>query len=108
VNGRRGDALRLRLARRVARFRAGAEALGVPLVPTPFPVQTLRALPGLDPVRLHARLRAGGVETVLGAGRRGPAVTFLITARHSPAEIDGALAALAVAAGRRRPQGALP
>jgi 8-amino-7-oxononanoate synthase len=93
-NARRGDALRARLAALVARFRQGAAELGLPLVPTLFPVQSLEPMPGAAALRLHGRLRARGVGTVLRAGRDGPAITFLITARHTPSDIDRALEAL--------------
>jgi 8-amino-7-oxononanoate synthase len=94
VNARCGDALRARLAGLVARFRDGAAELGLPLVPTLFPVQSLSPEAGVDPSRLHARLRARGIDTVLRAGADGPAISFLITARHTSADIDRALEAL--------------
>lgn len=94
VNARCGDALRARLAGLVARFRAGAAQLGVPLVPTLFPVQSLAPAAGVDAARLHARLRARGIETVLRASAAGPAISLLITARHTSADIDRALEAL--------------
>jgi 8-amino-7-oxononanoate synthase len=55
-----------------------------------FPVQTLKLTPGLDGVQLHENLRHKGVETVLHRGRNGskPQVSLLLTASHTPQDID--------------------
>jgi 8-amino-7-oxononanoate synthase len=93
VNAARGDALRLRLATRVRQFRDGLAARGLRPGGGRYPIQTVVGVDGTD---LHARLLEQLVRTVL----RGPApgrVTFLITARHSAADVDRALGALEIA-----------
>ena len=101
LNTARGDALRLGLARRVARFRRRLAAAGVRPRGGLFPVQTVGALNGRPAEALHARLEAAGVRTVLLAGRGGKEalVGFLITAAHRPDDIHRAADALLGAAG---------
>lgn len=103
VNRDCGDALRLRLALRVRRLRAGLEKLGRPSRQGVFPVQTLAHAADAEAVALHARLLRRGVRTVLHRARdgRGARLSFLITARHGPQDIDAALDALAAADGPR-------
>jgi 8-amino-7-oxononanoate synthase len=95
VNEREGDDLRARLAGLVRRFRAGARARGFSVAGGLFPVQTLEL--GGGAADLHARLLERGVRTVLHGG---PRLSFLITARHTRADVDQALAALAHSAAR--------
>lgn len=92
VNRVHGDRLRLRLARLVAHFRHRAVQAGFRLTGEPFPVQTLAAAREVDTLRLHERLLAHGIRTVLlrAQARRGPRISFVITARHAPEEIDRA------------------
>jgi len=55
----------------------------------------------VDAPALHRRLRELGVRTVLqrSACGAGATVSFLITARHTPAAIDRAVEAVATAVG---------
>ena len=100
VNTSHGDELRARLARRVCRFRARLAGIGWSAAGALFPVQSVAptaAASGLDPARLHERLARSGVRAVL---RRAHAstraeVAFLITAGHTPSDIDRAVDALA-------------
>jgi len=96
-----GDALRLRLVRLVRRFRAGLRALDLSVGRSLFPVQSLASSAVVDAPALHRRLRELGVRTVLqrSACGAGATVSFLITARHTPAAIDRAVEAVATAVG---------
>lgn len=114
VNRRFGDALRLRLAQRVRYFRDRLRRIGFSSIGGLFPVQTLATQRKLNVRALHERLLGLGVRTVLkrsevrpgapacaarslvAAGRR---VSFVITARHTPQEIEYAADALACVAG---------
>ncbi len=62
-------------------------------------MQTLAPAAGLDAISLHKRLLHLGIQTVLHRARNGHGmrVSFLITARHLPQEIDLAVDALAEA-----------
>jgi 8-amino-7-oxononanoate synthase len=95
INRRMGDALRARLAERVARLRSGLGSLAAS--PGSFPVQHVRLPEGIDPVALHAQLRRRGIQTVLSRGSHGspPRIVFVLTARHEPREIDQASTSLA-------------
>lgn len=97
VNHASGDALRIRLARRVRQFRTGLGEQGWATRQHVFPVQTLTRTADVDALELHARLLRRGVRTVLHHARdgRGARLSFLITARHTPRDIDTALQALA-------------
>lgn len=104
VNRRAGDALRLRLARGVRRFRERLRGAALRASGGLFPVQTLGSVPGLDAAELHERLLRAGVRTVLHRGRPGgeARIGFLLTAAHSPADIDHATAVLASAVGAKQ------
>jgi 8-amino-7-oxononanoate synthase len=96
-NRDRGERLRGHLWDLVARFRRDFGALGVQLAPTIFPIQGIRRGPQLDLPRLHQRLQARGVRTVL---RRSvcanvPEISFLLTAAHSFRDIHEAARAVA-------------
>jgi 8-amino-7-oxononanoate synthase len=98
VNLIRGDAMRLRLARLVAHFRRRLAEIGVSTgggAGGLFPVQTIA--PGPDAATVCERLRRAGVRAVLGQGRSGRSsrLSFLLSARHHPDEIDYAIDALA-------------
>jgi 8-amino-7-oxononanoate synthase len=103
VNRAHGDALRLRLAVLVARFRRRMAAAGFYFSGSLFPVQTLLLLPGVDTVCLYQRLLRQGIRTVLHQARsgHGPRISFLITARHILQEVDNAVDALASSAVRQ-------
>lgn len=97
VNAERGDVLRLRLARVVRHFRRRLADAGLSAEGNLFPVQTLVAPAGLDAELLHERLQEMGTRTVLHRPRadRGARLSFIITAAHTPADIDAAIGALA-------------
>jgi 8-amino-7-oxononanoate synthase len=95
LNERCGDFLRRRLACLVRRFRAGLGSIGMASRGGFFPVQTLNIR--RDARRLHASLLQQGIGTVLRQPEPGwnGRISFLITARHSPHDIDAAVEALA-------------
>jgi 8-amino-7-oxononanoate synthase len=110
VNRARGEALRQRLVQSIRRFRHRLTAAGFAAVGGLFPVQTLIPIPKLDTSLLHERLLQLGVRTVLRRSHNdhGPCLSFLITARHTPQDIDGAVEMLVKATGRvalRMPRG---
>ena len=102
LNREHGDRLRLRLSNLVARFRQRASDTGFRFSGGLFPFQTLLPSPGLDAVRFYAHLRKQGIRTVLHQAQNGhgPRISFLISARQVPEEIDKAVHAL-VAAGKQ-------
>ncbi len=105
LNVRHGDALRRRLAQLVRHFRARLRALGLHPHGGLFPVQTIASTPAVDPAALHEHLLERGVRAALTRPRSGarPRLSFLITARHTIADIDRAADVLAGAtAGRAR------
>ena len=97
VNHRRGDALRWRLLDRVRRFRSGLAGKGLAADGGLFPVQTLRPIPGLGARQLHWILLRRGIRTVpLRRRIRGSSrVGFLITASHTPEDINRCVSVLA-------------
>src|SRR5262249_27917325 len=96
VNESSGDALRLCLAERVRQLRGLLEGAGFSAHGGIFPVQTLDPVPGLDPFTLYERLRRLGVRTVAGQSHSGQEakISFLVTALHSPDDIERAVNAL--------------
>jgi 8-amino-7-oxononanoate synthase len=96
-NEEMGDTLRMRLAQRVKQFRDRLAKAGFATGGGLFPVQTLMPTPSLDAVVLHERLLRKGVRTVLHDSRngRGARISFIITALHSPNDIERAAVALA-------------
>ena len=99
LNAARGDAIRRHLARLVARFHERIYRTGLSGSHSPFPVQTLTGDPGLDVVRLHRRLSAAGVRTVVVRNRVTPEakLLFVFNALHSIEDVDRAADALASA-----------
>lgn len=97
LNEQCGEMLRRRLAARVKYFRAGLGRRRIGRTDSLFPVQTVRGLAHVDVRRLHTELRRGDVGAVLHRSHqcRGPNLSFLITTRHTPEEIDRALEILA-------------
>jgi 8-amino-7-oxononanoate synthase len=90
-----GDARRDRLVQLVHRFRRGVKAAGVALTPGLFPAQAIESAPGLPLATLHQRLLERGILTALSRGENGrPQISFLLTARHTPEEIDTAVSAI--------------
>jgi 8-amino-7-oxononanoate synthase len=96
VNQRHGDSLRRRLWQLVSRFRSGLAKAGVACRGGCFPAQT-PAAPGGDVLSMHRHLLQQGIRAVLQQPRAGgaPRLSFLITASHTPIEIDEAVAAIA-------------
>jgi 8-amino-7-oxononanoate synthase len=99
VNRTHGDALRLRLAGLVSRLCNRAARAGLRFAGGLFPVQTLAPSRLMDGVKLHERLLQLGVRAVLHHAREGHGarLSFLVTARHLPQEIDLTVRALAEA-----------
>ena len=93
VNRRCGDALRLRLAGLVSRFRRGLARAALAASGGLFPIQTLRTPPDFDVIGFHERLRAANINAVLHRDRRGAGsrISFIVTARHTAGAIDRAL-----------------
>ncbi|PIF12918.1 aminotransferase class I/II-fold pyridoxal phosphate-dependent enzyme [Janthinobacterium sp. 13] len=83
LNARHGDALRARLAERVAQWRAGMAAAGIACEGGSFPVQRL-------PGRAHLQqvLRAAGVLSLAQAGDGPGALTFLLRADQTPRQLE--------------------
>ena len=97
---RHGETLRRRLLELVLRLRQRLIATGLmPVGGLPFPVQSFRADRSSPIARLFRWLRHGGVRALLTRGCKATAerLTFLVTARHGPADID-AVARVAAAA----------
>jgi 8-amino-7-oxononanoate synthase len=102
LNRRHGETLRRRLLGLVLRLRQRLAAVGLrPVGGLPFPVQSFDAGRSSPIARLFRWLRHGGVRTLLTRGCEAAAarLTFLVTARHGPADID-VVARMAAAAGR--------
>jgi 8-amino-7-oxononanoate synthase len=99
INTGQGDDLRRRLLRLVHRFREYLRQLGLSASGGVFPVQTLNPVPGLKTSLVHDRLLARGAKAVLSQARDGwqARLSFLITTRHTPADIDQGIAALRAA-----------
>ena len=98
-SAKRGDALRRRLAGLVSLLRAMLGALGVPLTPGMFPVQSIGADTGVDLEMVHLQLAELGVRTVLNRPRcrQGIALTFIVTAAHRETDLTQLGRALKVA-----------
>ena len=96
ANRRYGDSLRGTLWFLVERFRRLVAGTGLRTTESSFPVQTL-FLAGCEASRLHRRLLACGIRTVLHAGgcRTVSAISFVLTAAHTPSDIDRAVGVLA-------------
>lgn len=90
INALHGDLLRRQLAGRIGQFRHGLQQIGLSSTGGWFPVQTLRGISGTGAVQLQRKLSQRGVQTILSRpGNSGQAcLSFLITARHSTADID--------------------
>lgn len=96
VNETWGDRLRWHLAQRVRRFRERLRQIGLAASGDLFPVQTLRPVAAIDASGLHALLQESGVRTVLHRARNGQdaRLSFLLTALHTPSDIDRCAEAL--------------
>ena len=89
LNARQGDALRARLAARVAQWRAGMEAAGIASRGGSFPVQRL---PGCG--HLQDALRQAGVLALAQADGQAGTLTFLLRADQTPGELEQAMGLL--------------
>ncbi|WP_374380975.1 8-amino-7-oxononanoate synthase [Thermomonas sp.] len=103
ARGPEGDALRLRLQANIARFRDGARARGLALMPSDTPIQPLRVGADADALAMAAALEACGYWV---AAIRPPTVPegsarlrITLNALHGDADIDGLLVALDVVRG---------
>jgi 8-amino-7-oxononanoate synthase len=96
INHAHGDKLRQRLTRLLQRFRNRLAKTGLQAVGGIFPVQTLLPLPGTDAAAMQEHLSRSGIRVVAHQARNGHGsrVSLLITARHTPADIDRAVAAI--------------
>ena len=98
ARGPEGDTLRLRLQANIARFRDGAHARGLALMPSDTPIQPLRVGADADALAMAAALEARGYWV---AAIRPPTVPegsarlrITLNALHGDADIDGLLVAL--------------
>lgn len=96
VNDRCGDDLRGRLAANVSRLRQRIAYIGLSAVGGLFPFQTLALAEGMSALKTYERLQRLNVNAVLHRNRNGRDVrlSFLLTAKHRPSEIDRAAEAL--------------
>jgi 8-amino-7-oxononanoate synthase len=96
VNEKRGDLLRIRLLKLVRQFREELRQIGISALGGLFPVQTLRAIPDIDPRHLHSQLLRCGVRAVLHSTRHMPnaALSFLISVLHTRSDIGRCMDAL--------------
>ncbi len=97
VNARFGASLRRRLGAAIGRFRAGVAGLGLRPSGGMFPVQSIASGQDLEPIELHAELLRRGIRSVVirSRCRPGPALAFLLTARHTPDDVDATISAIA-------------
>jgi 8-amino-7-oxononanoate synthase len=96
LNAARGDAIRLQLAQRVQQFRRQAAEAGLSTDGGLFPVQSLRLPAYLSLDQVHRELLDLGIGTILRRGCDGaPTLSLIITARHSPSDIEHVVNALA-------------
>lgn len=95
LNDDTGEARRERLYQIVRRFRRDLCSVGCSVRGGSFPVQTLAS--GTDAAALNARLLKAGIRAVTVRSRtdRPPELAFVLTARHSRAEIERAVGVLA-------------
>jgi 8-amino-7-oxononanoate synthase len=94
-NAGHGDVLRERLWQRVRQWRAGMARHGIGCRGGSFPVQTLVLARHVDGARLHRDLAGAGVAAVPQRLGGRSTLSFLITAGHTEAQIDHAVAVLA-------------
>ena len=99
VNAACGDSIRRYLAELVSHFCEQARRTSFSGSHSPFPVQMLYSDPYVDAVRLHRRLRAAGVRTLVARERSASRakLLFVFNALHSIDDVDHAANALAAA-----------
>jgi 8-amino-7-oxononanoate synthase len=107
MNETLGDHLRSHLAKLVRHFREGLRQIGLLACGGLFPVQTLKAVTGIDPEPLYRRLLSLGVKAVLrsAGSASGAALSFVITALHTRSDISRCLDALQRSCGLIRREG---
>jgi 8-amino-7-oxononanoate synthase len=96
INEKHGDHLRSQLAKLVRHFRENLRQIGLFAFGGLFPLQSLKAIPGVDPEPLYRRLMSFGVRAVLRSARHAPgaALSFLITFLHTRSDISRCVDAL--------------
>lgn len=96
LNRRTGDATRYRLASLIRRFRRQLHGEGISVGHSIFPLQSLRLPDDIGALALHRRMSEMGIRAVLHrpACRPGATVSLIVTASHTPAEIDRAAGAI--------------
>jgi 8-amino-7-oxononanoate synthase len=98
VNRMGGEQLRARLLRLVRLFRASVERLGLRCSGGTFPVQALAPMSPALVSAVQAELESHGVRTLAQrCGGSRARVCFVINARHSRADVECAIDALAAA-----------
>ncbi len=92
-NTEEGDSARFRLAQLAHFFRNRTESMGLATARSVFPVQTISLIPASNVFDLHTKLLQRGVRSVLHRllHDRAPALSFLITARHTFEELEWAV-----------------
>jgi len=90
INNRSGSALRSKLAANTGRLRQWLAMLQFPTTNGNFPVQALGCISETAVTALHTFLLNRGVRTVLACVCGKVRLVFVLTARHSFAEIDTA------------------
>jgi 8-amino-7-oxononanoate synthase len=105
-NAAQGDELRAQLAQRVHYFRARLAAAGIRATGGSFPIQTVELPHALDPRLVYTQLLRQDVRAILRRTQqsRAPAISFVLTARHTTDEIDDAVHKLAQALHRQPAQ----
>jgi 8-amino-7-oxononanoate synthase len=96
LNETAGDLLRARLSRRVAHLRQGLHRIGARLLSVlPLPMQSI-ALPAQSARNTLAALQTRGMRVLIteGCGHR-LALTVILTAQHTNADVDRLIGALA-------------
>jgi len=95
LNAEHGDALRLQLAQRVQQFRLRLSEADFSADGGLFPIQTLRLPAHLDLNQVQQEFLHLGIRTLLRWGCDGePALSLIITTRHTPNDIDIAVEAI--------------
>lgn len=93
-NDSHGEALRTQLADNIEQLRSTLNAAGIPGPRPLFPVQTVLLPPEADPHRFAADLQNRGVNGLPVADDETPAMMFVVTAAHDPAELQFAARAV--------------
>jgi 8-amino-7-oxononanoate synthase len=97
ANATAGDLLRARLSRRIGQLRQGLARIGARVVSAlPLPIQAIALTSSQSARAVLAALDARGVGAlVVAACGSGPVLSVILTARHTAADIDCLIDALA-------------